>query len=78
MLKHLLPFPAKGPWLPRAGQGLQRPRRGDAGPRLRGVQRLHLRLRPDGGGEELHHDGQAGRRGQRGNHTKVKNDKKVF
>lgn len=40
----------------------------DAGPRVRGLQRLHLRLRSDGRGQVVHDDGPPGARPE-GHHT---------
>ena len=51
-----------------AAQGLRRPGHRDARARLRGLQRVHIRLRSDRLGQELHHDGPHGARPE-GHHT---------
>ena len=60
-------LPARGHQLRVAEAGVPRHRRGDAAARLRGLQRVHLRLRADRGRQVLHHDGQAGE-GPAGHH----------
>lgn len=49
-----------GPQLRLAAPGVPGHRGGDAGARLRGLQRLHPGLRPDWRRQVLHHDGAAG------------------
>lgn len=49
-----------GPQLRLAAPGVPGYRGGDAGARLRGLQRLHPGLRPDRRRQVLHHDGAAG------------------
>ena len=56
----LWPSAAGGHQLCVPAAGVQGHRGGDAAACLRGLQRLHLRLRPDRSREELHHDGPAG------------------